>query len=147
MQDSHAAVNGAHIRFTFRGKSGRRHTVTLHDRRLARIVHRCRDLPGQDLFQYLDDGGRAHSIGSGDVNDYLRELSGQDFTAKEFRTWAGTVLAARTLQEIGPFTSKTQAKRDIVRAIELVAQRLGNTKAVCRKCYVHPALLDAYLSD
>ena len=145
MRDKHAVVNGSTIRFEFRGKSGVRRAVDLHDRRLARIVRRCQEVPGQELFQYLDERGGRHSITSADVNDYLRQIAGQDFTAKDFRTWAGTVLAARALQEFEAFDSQTQAKRNIVQAIETVAKRLGNTKAVCRKCYIHPAVLDAYL--
>jgi DNA topoisomerase-1 len=144
-RDRHAEIDGSTIRFQFRGKSGLKHTVELRDRRLARIVRRCQDVPGQDLFQYLDDQGQGHPIGSADVNEYLREISGHDFTAKDFRTWAGTVLAARALRELAAFETKTQARRNIVRAIASVARRLGNTKAVCRKNYVHPAVFDAYL--
>ncbi len=117
-------------------------TIDLADRRLARIVQKCRDLPGQELFQYLDDDGKRRDVDSADVNEYLREISGHDFTAKDFRTWAGTVLAAMALQEFEAFDSKTQAKKNIVRAIESVAERLGNTPTVCRKCYVHPEIID-----
>jgi DNA topoisomerase-1 len=145
MRDRHADIRGSRIRFRFRGKSGIPHDVDLDDRRLAKIVRGCQDLPGQDLFQYVDENDEPHPLDSADVNDYLREISGQDFTAKDFRTWAGTLLAARALHEFESFDSKTQAKRNIVQAIESVAKRLGNTKAVCRKCYVHPAVLDAYL--
>ena len=145
MRDRHVAVDGATLRFQFTGKSGVRHAVDLEDRRLAKIVKACRDLPGQDLFQYRDDDGNLHAIGSADVNEYLREAAGGDYTAKDFRTWAGTVLAAMALQEFEAFDSETQAKRNIVRAIEQVSSRLGNTPSVCRKCYVHPAILDAYL--
>lgn len=145
MQDRHVKVNGSEVRFQFRGKSGIRHAIDLHDRRLARIIKRCQDVPGEELFQYLDEHGRPHDIGSADVNEYLRETTGQDFTAKDFRTWAGTVLAARALQEVAAFDSKAQAKRNIVQAIETVAKRLGNTRTVCRKCYVHPAVIDSYL--
>ncbi len=145
MQDRHVTINGAAVRFQFRGKSGIRHAIDLHDRRLARIIQRCQDVPGEELFQYLDDDGQPHDIGSADVNEYLRAISGQDFTAKDFRTWAGTVLAARALQEVAAFDSKAQAKRNIVQAIESVAKRLGNTRTVCRKCYVHPAVIDSYL--
>jgi DNA topoisomerase-1 len=144
MRDKHAKINGAGIRFEFRGKSGIGHAVDLHDRRLTAIVKACRDLPGQELFQYVDDAGRHQPIGSADVNTYLRAICGRDFTAKDFRTWAGTVLAAKALAEAEPARSKTHAKREIVRAIESVAKCLGNTKAVCRKCYIHPAILDAY---
>ena len=144
MRDEHAEVRGAHVRFRFRGKSGVVHDVDFDDRRLAKIVKQCRDLPGQELFQFMEDG-RVHDVGSADVNEYLRDRCGHAFTAKDFRTWAGTVLAAQALQEIEGFDSQAQAKKNIVRAIESVAKRLGNTKAVCRKCYVHPSVLDAYL--
>ena len=143
--DRHVQVDGTQLRFEFRGKSGVRHRVDLRDRRLARIVKRCRDLPGHELFQYVDDAGQHQTIDSGDVNDYLRAISGEDFTAKDFRTWAGTVLAALALQEFEAFDSQAQAKRNIVAAIQNVAKRLGNTPSVCRKCYVHPAIIDAYL--
>jgi DNA topoisomerase-1 len=145
LRDKHAKVNGTSVRFEFRGKSGISHSVDLHDARLARIVQSCRDLPGQELFQYLDADGHRHAIGSADVNKYLHEISGEAFTAKDFRTWAGTVLAAQALAESSTFRSTTEAKRTIVRAVECVAKQLGNTKAVCRKCYIHPAILDAYM--
>jgi DNA topoisomerase-1 len=145
MHDKHVIVDDATITFQFRGKSGKRHTITLNDRRLARIVKRCRDLPGYELFQYLDDQGQRQTIGSADVNDYLREVTGQEFTAKDFRTWAGTVLAAKALREFAPHSSPTEAKKNIVRAIERVAERLGNTPSICRKCYIHPVVLDAYI--
>ena len=145
MRDHHVDVSGSSLRFEFRGKSGVQHSVDLRDRKLAGIVKRSQELPGQELFQYLDENGERHSIGSSDVNEYLREITGQDFTAKDFRTWAGTVLAAKALQEFEAWDSKAQAKRNIVRAIESVAKRLGNTKAVCKKCYIHPAVLNSYL--
>jgi DNA topoisomerase-1 len=145
MRDRHVRVNGSTLRFSFRGKSGVRHCIDLSDRRLARVVGQCQDLPGQELFQYLDDDGARRAIDSADVNEYLRAASGQDFTAKDFRTWAGTVLAARALQEFEAFDTQAQAKKNVVRAIESVAKRLGNTAAVCRNCYVHPAVLNAYL--
>ena len=145
MRDHHVDVSGSSLRFEFRGKSGVQHAVDLRDRQLARIVKRTQDLPGEELFQYLDENGECHSIGSSDVNEYLREIGGQDFTAKDFRTWAGTVLAAKALQEFEAWDSKAQAKRNIVRAIESVAKRLGNTKMVCKKCYIHPAVLNSYL--
>jgi DNA topoisomerase-1 len=145
MRDGHAKISGATIRFEFRGKSGIAHTVDLHDRRLAPIVKACRDLPGYELFQYIDENGERQVIDSADVNEYVREASGEDFTAKDFRTWAGTVLAARALAEIGRSRTTREAKRKIVAAVEQVAKRLGNTKAVCRKCYIHPAILDAYM--
>lgn len=145
LRNRHVNVEGETVRFSFKGKSGVRHSIRVDDRRLARIVQRCQDLPGQELFQYLDDDGTPHDIDSSDVNAYLQEIAGQEFTAKDFRTWAGTVLAARALQEFENFDSQAQAKRNIVAAIESVAKRLGNTKAVCRKCYVHPAVINAYL--
>lgn len=145
MRDRHVRIEGATVRFAFRGKSGKSHTVQLTDRRLAKIVKRCRDLPGYELFQYIDDDGQRQTIGSADVNAYLREVTGQDFTAKDFRTWAGTVLAAIALQEFEAVDSEAQAKKNVVRAIERVSERLGNTPSICRKCYVHPAVLDAYL--
>ena len=145
MRDQHAAIRGDTVHFELRGKSGVCRAVDVHDRRLARVVRRCQDLPGQELFQYLDDRGERHAIDSADVNEYLRRVAGEPFTAKDFRTWAGTVLAARALQEFKAFDSQAQAKKNVIRAIEAVAKRLGNTKAVCRKSYVHPALFDAYL--
>jgi DNA topoisomerase I len=144
MRDKHAKISGASVRFEFRGKSGIAHCVDLHDARLARIVKKCRDLPGHELFQYIDDGGRRQTIGSADVNAYLREITGEAFTAKDFRTWAGTVLAARELSAMDKCDSEREAKRQIVRAVESVAKQLGNTKTVCRKSYIHPAVLDAY---
>jgi DNA topoisomerase-1 len=145
MRDQHAKIKGTTVHFEFRGKSGVEHAVDLHDARLARIVKACQELPGYELFQYVDDDGARQTIDSADVNAYLREISGEDFTAKDFRTWAGTVLAAKALAEVATFTSSAEAKRNIVKAIESVAKRLGNTKAVCRKCYIHPAILDAYM--
>jgi DNA topoisomerase-1 len=146
MRNQHAAVNGSKITFKFRGKSSKWHTIELADRRLARIVGHCQDLPGQELFQYLDDDGKRQDVTSQDVNDYVREIAGEEFTAKDFRTWAGTVLAAMALEEFEKFDSHAQRKRNIVRAIENVAERLGNTPSVCRKCYVHPAILELYQS-
>jgi DNA topoisomerase-1 len=146
LQDRHAKfARGGRVKLEFRGKSGVEHEFEIEDSRLARIAKQCQDLPGQELFQYLDENGVAHDIGSGDVNDYLRQITGKDFTAKDFRTWAGTVLAATALQEIEKFDSAAQAKRNVVRAVESVAAKLGNTKAVCRKCYIHPEILNAYM--
>ncbi len=145
MRDDHVDVEGTTVRFTFRGKSGKEHQVDVRDRRLARIVKRSQDLPGQELFQYVDEHGERRTIGSADVNDYLREITGQDFTAKDFRTWAGTVIAARALREFEQVDSEVQKKHNVVQAIEAVAERLGNTRAVSRKSYVHPAVIDAYL--
>src|SRR3954467_9114558 len=145
LQDKHVNVRGATVRFEFRGKSGVRHAVDVNDRRLARIVKQCRDLPGQDLFQYIDDDGKRCDVTSGDVNAYLREITGQDFTAKDFRTWSGTVLAATALREFEKVDSKAQAKKNVLKAIEAVAGLLGNTRAVCRKSYIHPAIIDSYM--
>ena len=145
LRSRHVKVDGKEVEFRFRGKSGVFHTIKLEDRRLARIIARTRDLPGQELFQYVDDDGEQHSVDSADVNEYLRAVTGEDYTAKDFRTWSGTVLAALALQEFEKFDSEAQAKKNIVQAIESVAQKLGNTPTICRKCYVHPAILDAYL--
>jgi DNA topoisomerase-1 len=145
MHNRHAKVRGAKLEFRFKGKSGIRHTVALDDPRLAQVVRRCQELPGQELFEYLDDDGEVRDVGSADVNEYLRDIAGEEFTAKDFRTWAGTVLAMMALQEFEAFDSETQAKKNIVQAIESVAKRLGNTPSVCRKCYIHPGILDAYL--
>lgn len=145
LRDGHVDVRGGRVRFAFRGKSGIQHAIDLDDRRLARIVKACRDIPGYDLFQYLDDDGKRQAVGSSDVNAYLKEVSGEDYTSKDFRTWAGTVLAAEFLRGCGPCTSQTESKRNIVKAVEAVAQRLGNTKAVSKKCYIHPTVFDAYV--
>jgi len=145
LRNRHVHIDGSEVEFRFRGKSGVWHDVKVHDRRLARIIQRSRDLPGQDLFQYLDEDGERHTIGSSDVNDWLRTVTGEEYTAKDFRTWSGTVLAALALQEFEQFDSEAQAKKNIVRAIESVSEKLGNTPSVCRKCYVHPAVLDSYL--
>ncbi len=145
LRDRHVAVKGGRIRFNFRGKSGIAHTVGLRDRRLARIVKRCQELPGQELFQYEGPNGDRGSIDSGDVNDYLREITGQTFTAKDFRTWAGTVLAYRALRALEPADGRKAARRNVVEAMKQVAGKLGNTPVVARRSYVHPAVLDAYL--
>jgi len=145
LRNRHARVKGSHLEFDFRGKHGINHHIDLDDRRLARIVERCRDLPGQDLFQYVDHEGERHSIGSEDVNDYLREITGEEITAKDFRTWAATNLAAATLAELERFDSQAAAKKEVVKAVEGVAKRLGNTPAICRKCYIHPAVFEGYL--
>ncbi|MGN6505695.1 MAG: DNA topoisomerase IB [Tepidisphaeraceae bacterium] len=145
IHNNHAKVRGSTIQFRFVGKSGVNREVDLQSPRLAAIVRKCQELPGQDLFAYVDEKGSAHDVKSTDVNDYLQSVTGQPFTAKDFRTWAGTVLAATALKEFEAFDSNTQAKRNVVKAIEHVAERLGNTKAVCRKCYVHPMILESYL--
>jgi DNA topoisomerase-1 len=146
MRDRHVSVKGDRLRFRFRGKSGRQHEVDITDRRIAKIVSKCQDLPGQDLFQYVNDEGEVRDITSQDVNDYLREITNENFTAKDFRTWAGTVLAAIALNAQGEFETKKEAKANVKTAVCAVAQLLGNTPAICRKCYVHPAIVETYLS-
>jgi DNA topoisomerase-1 len=145
LRKRHVELNGNEIRFEFRGKSGQDHEVDILDRRLANIVRKCLEIPGYELFKYIDEEGNRHDVESAHVNDYLREITGQEFTAKDFRTWAGTVLAAQALHEFEQFDSEAAARSNVVQAIERVAKRLGNTPAICRKCYVHPAVLDAYL--
>jgi DNA topoisomerase-1 len=146
MKNRHVAVKGARLRFRFRGKSGRQHEVDVTDQRIAKIVAKCQDLPGQDLFQYASDNGEIRDVTSQDVNDYLRKITGEDFTAKDFRTWAGTLLSALALNAQGEFETRKQAKANVKTAIGAVAELLGNTPAICRKCYVHPAVLEAYLA-
>src|SRR5438477_198519 len=147
MKDRHVEVKGAKLRFCFRGKSGREHEVDVTDRHIARIISKLQDLPGQDLFQYLGDDGQICDISSQDVNEYLRAITGEDFSAKDFRTWAGTVLTAIALKAQERFESNKQAKSNINTAIKAVAKILGNTPAICRKCYVHPAVLETYLDQ
>jgi DNA topoisomerase I len=146
LRDHHVDITGGTLHFQFRGKGGKFHTIDLHNRRLARIVKRCQELPGYELFQYLDDSGQRRALNSTEVNSYLQEIAGQGFTAKDFRTWAGTILTAVALRDCEECTSSVQAKRNIVQAIAEVAARLGNTPAICRKCYVHPAVLEGYLA-
>jgi DNA topoisomerase-1 len=170
MRDKHVNVRGSTLKFEFRGKSGIRHVIDVDDRRLARIVKRCRALPGQELFQYLDADGRRRKVGSGDVNAYLKEVTGEDFTAKDFRTWAGTVMACTALREMaaaraghraadlarsrgagrrtGKKTGRTSVRmpKEVVQAIDAVAGVLGNTRSVCRNSYIHPAIIDSYTS-
>ena len=145
MRNKHVEVSGADVTFDFQGKSRVHHTISLHDRRLAGIIKRCSEIPGYELFQYLDAEGERHAIDSADVNEYLQEITGEHFTAKDFRTWAGSVLACDVLKEFAPFETATEAKKNLVQAIATVAARLGNTPSVCRKCYVHPAVIEAYL--
>jgi DNA topoisomerase-1 len=144
LRNRHVNVSGSTIRFEFRGKSGVEHALDISDGRLARIIKRCQDLPGYELFQYIDDDGERRTIDSSDVNEYIRQIAGEEFSTKDFRTWAGTVLAARALQEFVTAASDSESKRNIVQAIESVAKKLGNTKAVCRKCYIHPAVIQSY---
>ncbi|MEQ1881330.1 MAG: DNA topoisomerase IB [Burkholderiales bacterium] len=145
MRMRHVEVDGDRLRFTFRGKSGVQHAISVKDRRVAKIVQRCQDLPGEELFQFLDEASRRQTVTSDDVNTYLRQISGRDVTAKDFRTWGGTMLAGAQLRDMGPAATQRVAKRNILRAIDAVAERLGNTRTTCRKYYVHPALLHAYM--
>ena len=146
MRNRHVDVKGSTVRFSFRGKSGIAHEREMEDPRVAKVIRKLTDLPGQDLFQYVDEEGEVHNVSSQDVNEYLQEISGEEFTAKDFRTWAGTVMAAIALNEVGAFENKTQAKKNVRDAVHAVAKVLGNTPAVCRKCYVHPIVLETYLS-
>ena len=146
LKSDHVAVEGSEVRFQFTGKSGKEWSLSMRDRRVARIIRACQELPGQDLLQYFNEEKALHAVSSGDVNTYLREITGADITAKDFRTWAGTMLMARYLAVSEPFTSATQAKRVMSAAVKKVAAALGNTAAVCRKSYIHPAISDAYLS-
>ncbi|MFT3783955.1 MAG: DNA topoisomerase IB [Nibricoccus sp.] len=145
MLDRHAKIQHGTIHFDFRGKSGKQHTIDLHDPQLAQIVRQVQDLPGQELFQYVDEDGKPQDITSQDVNDYLRETAGEEFSAKDFRTWSGTVLAAIALREFEKFDTKAQAKKNLVEAIKHVSERLGNTPAICKKCYIHPIVMNSYL--
>lgn len=147
LNDRHVKVEGGELRFRFKGKSGKQWNLRLADRRVARIVKQSQDLPGQHLFQYLDEAGEQREVTSGDVNAYLREISGSAITAKDFRTWTGTVLAALALAEFEKFDSEAAAKKNVRAAIEKVSATLGNTPAVCRRCYVHPEVIDSYMSD
>ena len=144
LRNRHVNISGSRIRFEFRGKSGVEHALDINDRRLAKIIKRCQDLPGYELFQYIGEDSERHTIDSSDVNDYIRQIAGEEFSTKDFRTWAGTVLAARALRQFENPGSDSQNKRNVVQAIESVAKILGNTKAVCRKCYIHPAVIQAY---
>jgi DNA topoisomerase-1 len=146
LRDRHVEIEGSRLHFEFRGKSGKEHSVEIQDRRLARVVKQCRDLPGQTLFQYLDDEGVRQSITSEDVNSYLREITGQDFTAKDFRTWGGTVLALSALLEVGACESEKEANRAVVQVVKQVSGDLGNRPAICRKYYIHPQVIDTFVS-
>jgi DNA topoisomerase I len=147
LKDRHVRITGAKLRFRFRGKSGKEHEITVANRRLARLVKSCQDLPGQDLFQYIDENGEPQPIDSGDVNAYLRGIAGEDFTAKDFRTWAGTLLTAQLLDEYPAVESVTAAKAACANAVKEVARQLGNTPAICRTCYIHPAILTGFLEQ
>jgi DNA topoisomerase-1 len=145
LKTRHVAVEGSDVRFRFTGKGGKQWSLKVKDRRVAKIIKACQELPGQELLQYVDEDGNLQDVTSGDVNAYLKEITGQDITAKDFRTWAGTVLAALALNEMQSFDTGIQAKRNLRAAIERVAARLGNTPTICRKCYVHPQVLNSYL--
>jgi DNA topoisomerase-1 len=145
LKNRHVAVDGNEVRFRFTGKSGKQWSLCVRDRRIAKIIKACQELPGQELIQYVDEEGVCRDVTSTDVNDYLREITGKDISAKDFRTWAGTVLAAMALKELESFDSAAQAKRNLRAAIEKVSARLGNTPTICRKCYVHPEVLNSYL--
>lgn len=146
LRNRHADVIGSQVRFSFKGKSGKQHRIKLQDRRLARLIKRMQDLPGQELFAYVDEDGEPKPVESEDVNDYIRQISGEEFSAKDFRTWAGTILAARFFREADVTPETAGSKKELVRAIARVADELGNTPAVCKKCYVHPAVIAAYLA-
>jgi DNA topoisomerase I len=145
LKNRHVAVDGNEVRFRFTGKSGKQWSLRVRDRRVAKIIRACQELPGQELLQYLDETGKSQDVTSTDVNEYLREITGKDFTAKDFRTWAGTVLAAMALRELESFDTAAQAKRNLRAAIEKISVRLGNTPTICRKCYVHPQVLNSYM--
>ncbi len=145
MRDRHVEIEGSKLKFRFRGKSGQKHEIEIRDRRLARIIKQMRDLPGHNLFQYIDDEGERQTIGSSDVNDYLREITGKDFSAKDYRTWGGTVLAAGRLRHFWPYKSEAEAKRMVAHAIREVSNHLGNKPGICRKYYVHPVVISAYM--
>jgi DNA topoisomerase I len=145
LRNRHVEVDGSELRFEFKGKSGKMWKLKVKDRRIAKIIRACQDLPGQDLFQYIDEGGERQAVTSADVNAYLKEITGRDVTAKDFRTWAGTVLAAVALQEFEQFDSDAKAKKNVRAAIEQVASKLGNTPTICRKCYVHPEVFSSYV--
>lgn len=145
LRQKHVEVEGGRVAFEFRGKSGKEHHIEVRNRRLASIVRHYLDLPGYELFQYLDEHGQRHVIQSDDVNEYLRDITGEDFTAKDFRTWGGTTQTLRSLRELGGFESETQARRNVHEAIKVAARRLGNTPAICRKSYVNPRIIEAYL--
>ena len=146
LRDKHVGIEGSKVHFQFKGKSGKMHSIDVQDRQLARIVKKCQDVPGYELFQYFDEEGNHRSVDASDVNDYLRSITDDDFTAKDFRTWAGTVLACSLLRQFESTETQTQAKKNVVEAIKSVAERLGNTPSVCRKCYVHPRVIESYMS-
>lgn len=144
LQDRHVKIEGSDLRFEFKGKKGVFHKIALHSRKLARLVKQCRDIPGKELFQYYDKEHQRHSIGSGDVNTYLKNITGEDFTAKDFRTWAGSVSTLFAFKEAGEFNSVSECKKKIVSVLDEVAINLGNTRTVCKKYYVHPSVIKSY---
>jgi DNA topoisomerase I len=145
LKNRHVAVKGNEVRFRFTGKGGKQWSLRVRDRRIAKIIRACQELPGQELLQYIDEQGNCQDVTSSDVNEYLKAITGKDITAKDFRTWAGTVLAAMTLSELQSFDNAAQAKRNLRSAIEKVSARLGNTPTICRKCYIHPEVLNSYM--
>ena len=147
LRDRHVDVHGSELRFEFRGKSGKQHKVSVRDRRLANVIRRLQELPGQEVFQYVDEDGARHTVDSDAVNAYLREVSGLELSAKDFRTWAGTVLCAVALRRLEACSSETEAKRNVAQVVKEVAQELGNTPAVCRSCYIHPTVIEAYFES
>lgn len=147
LKDRHVAFSGDKMQFTFKGKKGIRHSISIRNRRLAKLVKQCRDIPGKELFQYYEEKGKHHAVDSGMVNDYIRKISGSDFTAKDFRTWSGTIHALQALRSLGCCDTKALAKKKIVEALDIVSQHLGNTRTVCRKYYVHPLILTLYESN
>jgi len=143
-KDKHVSIDGSEIRFTFKGKKGVHHDISLKNKRLSNIVKKCRDIPGKELFQFIDENGERRSIDSGMVNEYIKQISGSDFTAKDFRTWAGTVHALMAFKELGFSETQTECKKKIVSALDMVSKLLGNTRNVCKKYYVHPVILSLY---
>ena len=144
LKDKHVVINGSHLKFAFKGKKGVDHDISLKNKKLALLVKKCRDIPGKELFQYYDEAGKRHPIDSGMVNNYIKTISGTDFSAKDFRTWSGTVNALLAFKELGAFETETEKKKKIVEALDMVASQLGNTRTVCKKYYVHPAIINIY---
>ena len=146
LRNRHVEINGGIVKFKFRGKSKIEHDISLQDARMARIIKRIMDIPGQDLFQYVDSDGVRHSVNSSDVNEYLKQITGRDYTAKDFRTWSGTMHATMTLRTLPPFDNVSQAKKNVVMAIDAASKKLGNTPSICKKCYVHPYIIESYMA-
>lgn len=146
LRNRHVDITGSMVSFKFRGKSRIEHEISLKDARMARIIKRLRDIPGQELFQYIDDDGARHSVNSSDVNAYLKQITGRDYTAKDFRTWSGTMHATLALRALERFENITQAKKNVVMAIEAASKKLGNTPSICKKCYIHPYIIESYMA-